>query len=84
MASMIRHSNGEIFTVKFIKRTTGEERTLNARTGVKKGITGNGMSFSPKDNGLVVVYEMNKKQYRMIPLENLKELHICGNHFQAE
>ena len=45
-------AQGTIFTVTFVKRTTGETRTMNARLGVKRGVTGVGMARkSQRDEG---------------------------------
>ena len=44
---LIRGSNGKIFNVTFIKRTTGEVRKMNARLGVSKYVTGEGLKLFP-------------------------------------
>ena len=64
---LIRGSKGKVFGVTFIKRTNGEERTMNARLGVKKGVTGEGLKFDPKQYALIPVYEMPKQQIRCKP-----------------
>jgi hypothetical protein len=69
--------NGKIFTVKFIKRTTGEARILNCRLGVHKGVKGIGMSYDPKEHGLITVYDMQKQGFRMIATESVEW--ISGN-----
>lgn len=56
-ASMIQGSNGKLFGVTFIKRSTGTARRMTARTGVTKGVTGEGKRFNPKDHGLLTVHE---------------------------
>jgi len=80
---MLNRSEGRVFTVRFTKRTNGETRTMNCRLGVKKGITGKGRSFDPFSKGLVTVYDMQSKGYRMISCENVMELHIEGNKFKV-
>ena len=81
---LIRGSNGKVFGVTFIKRTTGEERVMNARLGVKKGVTGEGLKFNPKDYALIPVYEMPKQQFRMINLEGLTNLNLEGEQYEVE
>ena len=81
---MIRGSKGKVFGVTFIKRTTGEERVMNARLGVKKGVTGEGLKFNPKDYALIPVYEMPKQQFRMINLEGLTQLNLEGKKYEVE
>ena len=81
---LIRGSKGKVFGVTFIKRTTGEERVMNARLGVKKGVTGEGLKFNPKDYALIPVYEMPKQQFRMINLEGLTNLNLEGEQYEVE
>ena len=40
---MLKDSKGKIFGVKFIKRSTGDIRTMSARLGVSKGVKGIGL-----------------------------------------
>jgi len=81
--------SGIIFTVKFIKRTTGEERVMNCRRGVSKGVKGVGLGFDPDEKGLLVVWDMQKLEegatekgaFRMINLEDLRELKMQGKRY---
>jgi len=73
--NVLQATNGTVFSVKFIKRTTGEERVLVGRFGVSKNITGKGLAYDPADKGLAVVYDFQKKQYRMINLETIISIH---------
>ena len=81
---MIRGSKGRVFGVTFIKRTTGEVRTMQARLGVKKGVTGEGLKFNPKDYALIPVNEMPMQQFRMVNLEGLTNLSIEGKKYEVE
>lgn len=69
--------DGKVFTVEFIKKN-GELRKMNARLGVKKGITGNGMKYKPTDKGLLPVYDMQKQGFRMINFETIVSYTIHG------
>ena len=51
-------SNGQIFSVDFIKRGDGSLRTMSARRGVKKGVKGVGLAYKPEDHNLLIVYDM--------------------------
>lgn len=53
-------ASGQLFSVDFIKRGTGELRTMTARRGVKKGVKGVGMSYNPEEHDLLIVYDMQK------------------------
>ena len=88
---------GTIFNVSFIKRTTGEERTMRARLGVKRGVTGVGMAYNPKSKNLIACYdvqkaqemkslglddvEASKKSYRMIDANTITTLAVSGESY---
>lgn len=80
--------NGKIFTITFVKRSTGEVRVMNCRRGVKKGITGKGLKFDPAKKDLLVVYDVKKitpdgrGAFRMIDLNNIITLSLHGKHYQ--
>lgn len=71
-------SDGKIFTVTFTKKD-GTERVMNCRTGVKKHLKGGELKYSPLDKGLLPVYDIQKKGYRMINASTIKEVKIQGN-----
>jgi hypothetical protein len=71
-------SDGRIFTVIFIKRTNDEERFMQARTGVRKGVKGVGLKFNPTAYNLIPVYDVRKRAFRFISCERIEELHHHG------
>lgn len=70
---LIKETRGKIFTVHFVKKN-GELRKMNCRTGVSKYVTGKGLSFDPSERGLLPVYDVQAKGYRMINLSALRGL----------
>ena len=76
--NLIKLNKGKFFTAKFIKQN-GKERIMNCRTGVKKYITGGGLSFTPEKYGLLSVYDIQVKGYRFIDVYSVKELNILNN-----
>lgn len=62
---ILKNSKGKIMTVVY-KKKNGELRTINLRTGVKQNITGKGMSYDPDTHGYVIVWDMQKKNYRTL------------------
>jgi hypothetical protein len=64
-------SDGRIFSVEFIKRTNDEDRFMVARTGVKKGVTGRGLSFNPRAYNLLSVYDITKRAFRFVSCERI-------------
>lgn len=80
----ILESNGKIFKVVFVKRTTGEVREMVARIGVKKDQTGEGLKFDPLEKGLLTVFDMQKDAYRMINLDTVTELKCLGETYEVK
>jgi hypothetical protein len=65
---------GKIFSIKFIKRTTGEVRKMTARMGVTSHLRNGVQPFNQSDHNLVTVFSMRDKGYRNIPIENIIEV----------
>lgn len=72
LKKLILSTKGRFFTVKFIRRTDGALRVMNAKV----------YSSSEADNtnqhNLVVVYDTKHKETRSIPLENILSFK-CGD-----
>lgn len=67
--NLIQATRGRFFKVSFIKRTTGEQRQMLCRIGVRKHLRGGALSFDPADHNLQIVWDCVKKGYRSIPLD---------------
>lgn len=73
-----------VFTIDFIKKTTGEERSMNARIGVSKGVKGTRPEATAKRNetlkaqNMVTVYEMTTGEFRTIWLDTVTSLKAKG------
>ena len=76
-------TKGKAFGVEFIKRSTGEVRNGSYRTGVRKGVTGEGRKFDPASKDLFGVFDMNNG-FRFIALEGLLSITICGVKFSIK
>ena len=70
---LIKASNGKTFGVGFIKKN-GEQRNMNARLGVKKGVIGVGMKYDPSEHDLITAFDMKNDGFRMINLNTLFRL----------
>ena len=77
------NKDGRIFAVRFIKRTDGTLRSMNCRKGVRKGQTGGSLKFNPKSKGLVVVYDVRIRDYRMISLEGIRSVSMNKRKYQV-
>ena len=80
---LILNSKGKIFNVNFMKQDN-TARSLTGRLNVRKGITGKGLAFSPKDYALISVYDINKNAFRFISIEKVYGLAINGNEYKVE
>lgn len=72
---LIDNSKGKMFDITFQKKD-GTIRRMNARTQVKKGVTGAGLKFDPREKGLIPVFDIQKDGFRMINLSSLRSLRI--------
>ena len=77
---LIFDTGGKFFTVTFIKKD-GSERVMNARLGVKKYLKGGELKFNPSEMGLIPVYDMGAKGYRMVNTNTIKNLKIGKNEY---
>lgn len=76
----IERSKGLIFQVVFIKKN-GQVRRMRCRLGVKKGVKGKGLAFNPRKKGLLCVYDVDKREFRMINLRTLLEVSVNGKKY---
>lgn len=79
--AMINETNGKFFGVEFNKKNSTEVRVMNARTGVSKYVTGEGLKFDPVSRGLIPVYDVINKGYRMINISGLTRLNTKGETY---
>ena len=80
---LIFDTGGKFFTVTFIKKD-GSERVMNARLGVKKYLKGGELKFNPSEMGLIPVYDMGAKGYRMVNTNTIKNLKIGKNEYTVD
>ncbi len=84
---LIKGSKGKVLSVTFTKKN-GEERMLNGRIGVYKSphapLSGEGLKFNPTDYGLVNIFDMQKKAYRMVNINTLSQLKVNGEVYEVE
>lgn len=80
----IAGTNGRVFAVEFVKRTTGELRLMNCRLDVRKHLVRqyDGPPEQPgvtiKAGQLISVFDMVKKAYRSIPVDGITRIKIGG------
>ena len=72
---LIQGTKGKVFSAVFLKKN-GDERTINARLGVNKGVNGAGLKYDPLSKGYLPIYDMANKGYRMLNLTTLKAIQV--------
>lgn len=75
-------TNGKIFRVEYVKKD-GSIRSMMARTGVKKGVSGKGLKYNPISKALLPVYDMVAMGYRMINFQTIKSLSMNGEKYEV-
>jgi hypothetical protein len=81
-AQLIRDTKGKFFTVTFIKKD-GSTRVMNARLGVKAYLKGGELPYNPTAKGLIPVYDMKARDYRMVNINTIKNLKIGNNEYNV-
>jgi hypothetical protein len=85
IARMIMSTNGRIFKITFIKRTgEQEERTILGRVGVKKHLKSVGCRYSPEKAKLVVIFDMQDRQYKAVPIEGIHAFYFGGKKYRVD
>ena len=64
---------GRIFSATFIKKD-GSIRKINCRLGVVKALKGGELKYNAEAANNLVVYDLQAKSYRTIPLDKLLTL----------
>lgn len=80
-AELINDSKGRIFTATFIKKN-GEERVMNCRKGVQKGVKGTGKS-NTQSLGIISVYDMQEKGFKKLNLQEVTALKINKESYKV-
>jgi hypothetical protein len=74
---LIEDSKGKFFTAHFIKRSNNKERILNARTQKRYTPKSNRKQpYEPSKYNLLTVYDMQKRNFRMLNIDTLFKLNI--------
>lgn len=76
---LINSTEGHIFKVTF-RKANGQFRRMVCRTGVHKGTKGIGLKFSPKEYGLIPVFDMDNG-YRFINTKEIINLTVDRVHY---
>jgi hypothetical protein len=80
---ILKNSKGKIMTIAYRKKD-GTLRTINTRTGVKKDITGKGLTYNPDEYGYVILWDLNKKAYRTVNTNTVTTLKGGGEIYKIQ
>ena len=61
---------GNFFRACFMKKD-GTIREMTARFGVKKHLKGGKLGYNPEERNYIVVFDIDKKEYRTINMDKL-------------
>ncbi len=87
---IIESSNGRIMRIDFIKRSTGEQRKMLCRIGVKSTLKGGDKAYNESDYGLIMVTDLmalkrgDKKTFRNIPLDGITGARVNGKEYNFQ
>jgi hypothetical protein len=82
--NLIHATEGRIFSVVFVKRTTGELREMTCRTGVHSYRKGGELAYDPQAKGLITIFDMApNKGYRSIPVEGIQRIKVKGEWLEV-
>jgi hypothetical protein len=71
VARWIQAAGPRLFSVDFHKRVDATLRHMVCRTGVRVGLVGGKSTYDPASHGLVLVWDVQKRAHRTIPLEGI-------------
>ncbi len=77
-------TNGRVFSVTFIKRSTGKDKTIRARLGVKTKINGKGMRYNTHGRKIILVFDINMRKYKCIPIEGIEAVSYRGRPYRVD
>jgi len=83
LADFLKETHGRIFMVVFSRRSDGMQREMLCRTGVKAHQEGGTIPFDPISLGLFSVYDVQKRSYRFIPLENVICIRFAKTNYRV-
>jgi hypothetical protein len=80
---LIRATKGKFFTVTFTKKD-GTTRVMNARLGVKAYLKGGELPYDAASKGLIPVFDIPKRAYRIVNLNTITNLKIGNNEYNVQ
>jgi len=83
LADFLESTSGRIFRVVFSRRSDGKQREMVCRTGVNSKHSNGTIRFDPISMNLFSVYDVQKRAYRFIPLENVICIRFAKTNYRV-
>jgi len=81
VADFLRGLNGSFFSIDFIKRSTGEVRTMTATTNYQTKLAGGEAAYDFAEKKLIPVWDTINKGFRSIPTDAVLVIRAKGNTY---
>jgi hypothetical protein len=83
LEEFLKGTSGKIFRIVFSRRSDGHQREMVCRTGVNSRHHGGTIPFDPISMNLFSVYDVQKRAYRFIPLENVICIRFAKTNYRV-
>ena len=83
LRNFLDRTSGKIFRVVFSHRSDGIQREMVCRTGVNSRHNNGTIPFDPSSMNLFSVYDVHKRSYRFIPLENVICIRFAKTNYRV-
>lgn len=83
LKDFLNNTNGKIFGCWFVKRKDGNIRRILCRIGVKKNLKNIGLDYDPLQKNLFLVYDLCRKNYRFLPMENILCIRFKNKNYRV-
>ena len=81
--NLLKDNKNLIFSVVFLKKN-GELRPMTCKLGVKKHLKGGRLKYNPKERNNLIVFDMQKEDYRTINLDTLMSINMKGVEYNVK
>ena len=78
--NLLKDNKNLIFSVVFLKKN-GELRPMTCKLGVKKHLKGGKLTYNPMERNNLIVFDMQKKDYRTVNLDTLMTINMKGEDY---
>ena len=83
LSDFLESTSGKIFRIVFSRRSDGKQREMVCRTGVNSRHNNGTIPFDPSSMNLFSVYDVHKRAYRFIPLENVICIRFAKKNYRV-